>query len=359
MTRLLVAAVVALASAFWISPAQAAPQITSVTPSSGPTAGGIIITISGTGFGAAGNLVPVGGVACPVTGETTDAILCTLPEGSGASRPIRVVGGGQASPPFPFAYDPPSITNITAASFPTAGGLTITINGENFGPTNASRDVMVGSRRCVGAGVVTEILECTLPPGDGHDVPVEVTVDGQTSPPGSLSYDPPAITAVTPTRGPAAGGARLTLTGNNFGSAAAVTVAGSSCPIESQSDTRVECVLPPPGGAPTDIRMTVGGQGSNAVPFSYGPVASKCDAAKFKSAASYAQCLANAESKAAKKGLDADAKAVTKCDDKFTASCAKAESDLDDCSQLGTCAAMAAGTIKRKGWDGLIYGNTR
>lgn len=355
MIRLLVVAVAALVSAVWIPSAQAAPQITSVTPSSGPTAGGAVITISGTGFGAAGNFVAVGGQACTVTAETTDEIQCTLPEGSGASRPIRVVGGGQASPPFPFAYDPPSITSITATSFPTAGGLTITINGENFGPSSASRDVMVGNKRCVGAGQVTEIVACTLPPGDGHDVPVDVTVDGQTSLPSSLSYDPPAITAVTPTRGAAAGGTRLTLTGNNFGSNALVTVGGASCPIGAQSDTRVECTLPPPSAAPPVIAMTVGGQPSNDVPYSYQPVVSKCDAAKSKAAGSYAACLSNADAAGSKKGIDPSSTAVTKCDEKFDASCTKAETKLDDCSQPASCAATGSEIkIRHKGWDGTI-----
>lgn len=340
----LVVAVVALVSIVWTAAATAAPQITNVIPGSGPTAGGTSITIVGSGFDAAGNLVAVGGSPCPVTEVALDRLVCTLPAGSGASRPIRVVdGGGQASPPFPFGYDTPSITSITASSFPTAGGSIITITGQNFGAAGTSRHITVTVSICGEAQPTIDHvqLQCRLPPGEGLDVPVEVEVDGQrSSAPGHLSYDPPAITAVAPTRGSAAGGVRLTIHGQNFGSASAITVGGSSCSDVLQSQTQLECTSPPASGAPPDVRVTAGGQASNSFPFSNQMIVSKCDAAKFKAAASLAQCLLGTESKGDKKGIAADAVAVAKCDDKFTASCTKAETKLDDCTQVGTCSSI-------------------
>ena len=361
MTRLLAAAAAALLGAIWIPQAHAAPQITSVTPASGPAAGNTIITIVGTGFGASGNAAMVGGKACTVTSESPEQIECTLPPGTGASRPIRVQDDtGQASPPYPFAYAAPAITNITADSFPTAGGVTITIYGENFGPETGSPVVLVNdAQACRRVRMEQDLFACRLPPGQGTDVPVDITVDGQTSSPATFSYDPPAITAVTPTRGPAAGGVLITLTGNNFGRTTTVAVGSTDCPIEAQRDDRVECMLPPESaGAPPDVQAFVGGQSSNAVPYSRRPAKSHCDAAKLKAAALYAQCLGKAESTAAKKGLDVSAEAITKCDDKFTEGCATGESKFDDCSQPGTCDAIAEAT-QRKGWDGTIHGSTR
>lgn len=364
MARLLVAAVAALGSVVWIASADAS-QISNVTPSSGPTTGGTVITISGAGFGAAGNAVSVGAVACPVTFESDNLIECMLPEGSGASRSIRVVGGGAASQPYPFSYDPPSITNVTAASAPVVGGFSITINGENFGAATTSRRVIVNgtaAKDCLADQLTPHSrVVCTAPPGVGHDVPVDITVDGQSSPPSPFSYAAPVITAVTPTHGPAAGGRTLTISGSNWYTldsdicTAAVSVGASPCPITNRTLDRLECDLPPGSAGLADVSVTAGCQNSNSVQFTYGVVASKCDAAKLKSVTSYAQCLGNTESKAAKKGLDPDPKAVAKCDDKFATSCAKAESSSSDCSQPDTCDALAAGT-GRKGWDGLIYG---
>jgi hypothetical protein len=363
MRRTFLAAVVALASARVVSLAEAAPQITSVSPENGSTAGGTIITITGTGFGAAGNAVTIGGRLCLVTADGPAQIECALPEGSGASRPIRVIDDlGVASPPYPFAYSPPAITSVTAASAPAAGGFPITIYGEHFGAASTDRRVSVNGSAAgsCAADPITPHSQvvCTAPKGAGHAVPVEITVDGQSSPPSLFSYDPPAITAVTPTRASAAGGVLITITGTNFGDTAAVMVGGSSCPVDSSSDARVVCELPPNGGAPPDVVVIAAGQVSNGVPFSYQQVASKCDAAKLKAAAGYAKCLGTAEANAAKKGVEPTAEALTKCDDKMAAACAKAELKLTDCSQVGTCDALAAGT-GRKGWDGLIYGNTR
>lgn len=365
MTRSFLTAVVALASAGCISSAEAA-HITSVEPEIGPTAGSISLTIRGLDFAAAGNSVMVGSQQCPVTAEAADEIVCTLPEGTGASRAIRVADGtGTASPPYPFAYSPPSITAVTAASAPTAGGFPITIVGDNFGPPGSSNRSIWG----LGGNIeLTSCLQdpaiphsrlvCTAPPGVGHDVPVAVVVDGQTSPPSPFSYDPPAITAITPTRGPAAGGAIITIRGDSFGNAAAVMVGASQCPIEAQTHDRIECELPPDGGAPASVRVLVGGQASNAFAYSYQQVPSKCDAAKLKVVAGYAKCLGTAEANATKKGTSPTAEALAKCDDKMATACAKAESSSSDCSQPGTCDALAAGT-GRKGWDGLIHGSTR
>ncbi len=332
-------------SMLWTASAVAAPQITSVIPGSGPTAGGTSITIVGSGFGAAGNSVAIGGRLCPVIAESPTEVVCTLPEGSGASRPIRLLdGGGLASPPFPFGYDAPSITSITATSFPTAGGTIITNAGQNFGAAGTSPHLTIGLSVCGEATPTIDHvqLECPLPPGEGLNVPVEVEVDGQrSSAPGHLSYDPPVITAVAPNRGSAAGGVRLTLTGQNFGAASLVTVGGSSCSDVSQSHTQIACTSPPASGAPPDVRVTTSGQVSNAFPFSHQMIVSKCDAAKFKAAASLTQCLLGTEAKGDKKGLPADPVAAAKCDEKFTASCTKAETKLDDCSQVGTCSSLS------------------
>lgn len=363
MTRSLLAVVTALAGAVCIASAEAA-HITSVEPDMGPTAGNVSITIRGLDFAPAGNSVTIGSRLCPVTGEAADEIVCTLPEGTGASSPISVVdGSGTASPPYPFAYSPPAITAVTAATAPTAGGFPITIVGENFGPA--------GGRTIWGLGGNAELapcihdaltphsrMVCTAPSGVGHDVPVEVMVDGQISPPSSFSYDPPAITAITPTRGPAAGGVIITIRGDSFGNAATVLVGASQCPIEAQTHDQIECELPADGGAPPSVRVLVGGQASDAFAYSYQQVASKCDAGKIKAAAGYGKCLATAEANAAKKGLEPTAAALAKCDEKMATACAKAESSSSDCSQPGTCSALAAGT-GRKGWDGMIYGNSR
>lgn len=359
MPKVAVIGFAALATLTWIGSAAAAPQITNVIPASGPTAGGSIITIFGAGFAAAGNSVTVGPNACSVTGESPGSILCALPEGSGASQPIRVVDDiGTASPPYPFAYSPPEITSVTAASAPAAGGVPITIAGSNFGDAVDRSVTIGGAHLCTGVTTLVphSSVTCTLPPGQGVNLPVEIAVNSvRSSFSGTLSYAPPAITAVSPAHGSAAGGTVVTLTGSNFGANAFVMVGASPCPVEWQKDGTIECLLPPASpSAVADVRVVAGGQASNGVPFVYELVSSKCDAGKFKAALGYAKCLGTAYTNAAKKGLDVAPATAAKCEDKMLTSCAKAELG-GDCTNPGTCAATEI-KIKHKGWDGLIYG---
>jgi hypothetical protein len=345
MHRLVAVAAVLLASNLGsLRPAVAAPHITGVSPATGSTAGNTPITIYGENFAAAGNSVIVGGSQCPVTAEAPDQIVCTLPPGSGVSRPIRMNDGtGAASPPFPYGYGAPTITDVTASSKPTAGGTIITITGTNFGDGALDRRFrMRGDHadvNCAEVAVQTPhtALTCTLPPGEGKNVAVDVLVDGQTSAPVAFSYDPPVITEVSPSRAPALSGFPITIRGENFGVAAAVTVGGAPCPVIEQSHTEVSCQLPPNGVAPLDVRVTAGGWASNTEPLSYQLFATKCDSAKFKAAGTGAACLAKVYTKALQKGLDPDATALTKCQDKFMDACIKAETKLDDCTNIVSC----------------------
>jgi IPT/TIG domain len=358
MRSVVAAVVVALTSGFGIASADAA-QITNVIPTLGRTAGGTFLTVAGSAFSAAGNAVEVGGQPCAVVVENTSTIVCIVPPGTGASRPVHVVdAGGLASPPYPFGYEPPVITAVTATSVPTAGGTLITIAGLNFGVGAAERHVHLRERFIDHFESNTDSsLVWTLPPGEGTNVPLDVTVDGQTSAPASLSYDPPAITAVTPTRVSAGGGTVVTIQGHNFGLTSVVTVGGSSCPTEEQSHDELTCVAPPNGGAPPQVVVVAGGQVSNAAPFSYQLAASKCDAAKWKAALSLTSCVGKVHAKGATKGLAPDPDALAACEEKFAASCAKAETKNTDCAQPGTCDEIAARSCcRRKGWDGTIKG---
>jgi len=234
----------------WTSTAGAA-EITSITPSHGPTLGGILITIDGANFSASGNSVSVGANPCPVTVEGSATIVCSLPEGSGAQQSVRVLDGvGGASNPFPFAYDPPSVTDVSPTSAATLGGVRLTIIGANFGPSGlaVAKTVTVGTSTCPLDGVASshELLTCTLPEGQGADLAVATTVDGQTSATtGTFSYSPPSLTSVTPSSGGIAGGSIITIRGENFGVQALASVGGSSCPVTQQSHTEVRCTLPP------------------------------------------------------------------------------------------------------------------
>jgi hypothetical protein len=364
MSRSFIATLVVVAGALYASAAAAEPVITSIAPASGfKTGGGQTLTINGTAFSPSGNSATVGGSTCTVSAESDVNIECRVPEGSGATSVQVVDGGGLASQPYPFSYDPPTVSSVTPSNGATLGHTPITIRGESFGPSGAGRAITVGGGQCpLVGGVATSHTELqgTLPEGQGHDLAVHVTVDGLASTvDGTFSYDPPSITAVNPTSGPSAGGIIITITGENFGTQAFASVGGADCPAVTQTHSSFECTAPAGFGTDVDVQLTAGGQSSNSRPFSYRVVASACDAAKWKAAGAHAACLAKAEAKAAKLGVDpnADSKisvAMQACDEKAVAACTKAETKLvTSCSQIGTCDDLR---VIVRGWDATTKG---
>jgi hypothetical protein len=69
---------------------------------------------------------------------------------------------------------------------------------------------------------------------------------------------------------------------------------------------------------------------------------SKCDAAMTKAAGKKVSCKANVNSTAQKKGTTPDAAKLTKCEDKFTKACNKAQAHGDCQTQTQPCALIEA-----------------
>jgi hypothetical protein len=125
------------------------PTVTGVSPSSGPTAGGTSVTITGTSLTGA-TAVKFGATNASITANTATSITATSPAGTPGSVDITVVTTGGtsatgASDQFTYAAVP-TVTNISPASGPIAGGTSVIITGSNllaatavkFGGTNAS-----------------------------------------------------------------------------------------------------------------------------------------------------------------------------------------------------------------------------
>ncbi len=248
------------------------PAITSVNPTTGSTAGGITVTVTGTNFGLTG-FAQLNGVTCVSQGGVLNhaTIQCTLPAGTGTNRAFVVTVAGQVSNPFPFSYAPPTITNVDPSNGPTVGGTTITITGVSMSP---SATVKIGDNVCAAFSSTQtySYLECQLAEGSGTNLPVVVTVDGQVSASVPFNYDNPSITSVAPSVATTDGGVALVLTGNNFATSGTVTVGGQPCVISGSgwTHTRVECTLPAGTGTSKTVQLTtVSSQTTSSTAFSY------------------------------------------------------------------------------------------
>ena len=86
------------------------PSITSVSPSSGPVAGGTSVTITGTNIvGAGGTTAAIGGVNITITGTTSNTITGITPPGIAGAQDVTVRSGlGTTTLPGGFTYVAPA-----------------------------------------------------------------------------------------------------------------------------------------------------------------------------------------------------------------------------------------------------------
>lgn len=177
--------------------AQPNGTITSITPASGPTAGGTTITILGTDlyYGTSGPAVTIAGATAPVTswriygafGETE--IIAITPLGAAGPADVRVVTADPqyedrllALSPGAFTYVAPvpaiTVTGVSPASGLTTGGEAVTITGTGFSGGSAPT-VSLGGTAATGVTVVSNTtITATTPARAAGTVDVSVSRDG-------------------------------------------------------------------------------------------------------------------------------------------------------------------------------------
>ena len=111
------------------------PAVTGVSPASGPAAGGTSVMITGTGF-TGPTTVSFGGTAgTGVTVNSPTQITATAPaHAAGAVDVVVTTGTGVATGTGLFTYlaAPPTVTAVSPASGPLAGGASVMIFGSNL-----------------------------------------------------------------------------------------------------------------------------------------------------------------------------------------------------------------------------------
>jgi len=116
--------------------ASVVPTVSKVSPNSGPTSGGTVITITGTNFTGATTVLfgTVAGTKLKVVSATK--ITVDSPAQAAGLRNVYVETPGGKSAAHAadwFTYDaPPTVTKVSPNSGPTTGGTPVTITGTNF-----------------------------------------------------------------------------------------------------------------------------------------------------------------------------------------------------------------------------------
>lgn len=114
----------------------AAPTINTITPTAGTTAGGTDVTINGTGFTSATQVL-VGGVPSPRVVLVNSNFLyfetpIHLAEGTVSIRVQDSSGGQTRSSAYRYVNSDPTIISLSVTSGPTGGGTQTTVRGSGF-----------------------------------------------------------------------------------------------------------------------------------------------------------------------------------------------------------------------------------
>lgn len=156
----------------------APPTITTVVPSSGLTAGGTTVVLTGTNFTGA-TAVTFGGVAASsFTVDSATQITATTPAHAAGAVDVAVTtpgGTATAAGAFTYLVPLPTITSVSPAWGPATGGITVTITGTNL---SAPTSVTFGGVAATITGSTTTSITVTLPPHPLGWVDVVVTTAG-------------------------------------------------------------------------------------------------------------------------------------------------------------------------------------
>lgn len=256
-----------------------------VSPASGPAAGGTNLTITGTGF-TPNSIVKVGGQLCTsldIVSDTT--VTCTSPPVSGSllaqtsaiagliaevdvANPDALPGTGED---FMYTYPAPTGQLAPGSGVETAS-TPLTITGSNLFPVTT---VTVGGEVCADPATNADFTEltCTAPPGPRGTVDVTITTPGADpnfleggdpavyedqvlTLPNAFSWTAPTpvITNVTPTFGPTEGGTPVTITGTGFVSGMSIAVGGQPCvSVTVTSLTEASCTTSAAPAGPSSV----------------------------------------------------------------------------------------------------------
>ncbi|MGH4008699.1 MAG: IPT/TIG domain-containing protein [Pseudonocardiaceae bacterium] len=266
------------------------PQLGGFTPLKGrsedpeTSTPGTIVTITGNHFDenvGAETTVKFGDEPAVVDDITNTRILTKVPIIPSGNHLITVATRwGQVRSTAPFVVVPKPAFNASPRQFSPgegAPGMTVTLNGRNFGV--GTPEVRFGTVAAASVGVptpagVTAVVPAGLPPGA---VQITVTTDGGTA----VSDDfftvrglPPRLDGITPLKGraedPATStpGTIVTITGDHFDAGTTVTYGDKPAVVDEITKTRILTKVPaiPIGDYPVTV-ATQWGQARSTVPF--------------------------------------------------------------------------------------------
>ncbi|XP_038867023.1 plexin-D1-like [Salvelinus namaycush] len=232
------------------------PEITKISPLSGPLEGGTLLTVQGRNMGRRADVVKVsiGMVPCKilpyqytvsvqlvcVTGQTFDptnyVVRVTVNQNAmGVSKEV-------------FSYLVPKLLSMEPRKGSRSGGTRVTIRGEHLDTGSQVRVKVNGTQDCTILTLTKDTIECTIPAAlHTHTEAVSVCVEFEDIPCQSSElltqyiYEKnPTISYIKPRKSYLSGGRTITVTGQGFDLVQSVTmevlgIGQDACKVQSPS----------------------------------------------------------------------------------------------------------------------------
>ncbi len=158
------------------------PQVTMISPTSGPAAGGTPVTVTGTNLNGATAVdfgtVPASGFSCT---STSCSVSSPSHQPGQVDVTVTTAGGTSATTAadrFTYQSPPPQVTMISPTSGPAAGGTPVTVTGTNL---NGATAVDFGTVPASGFSCASTSCSVSSPSHQPGQVDVTVTTAGGTS----------------------------------------------------------------------------------------------------------------------------------------------------------------------------------
>ena len=237
------------------------PGVASVSPGTGPDAGGETVTISGADFTGA-TAVKFGTVeAKHFTVESASTITATVPAGSGEVDVTVTTPAGTSPPSSTDRYTyrgVPSIKKLLIKSGPAKGGTSVTITGHELtGASSVSFGEVSTHEITANSSTSITVLSPRSTAGTAY---VTVTTPGGTSPVTSKARYRyfPTVEAVSPATGSTLGGTGVTVTGSGFalGTTATTFAFGALAAQSVDCTSATSCTMISPAQSAGTVNVT-------------------------------------------------------------------------------------------------------
>jgi surface protein len=239
----------------------AAPFLDYISPPGGPTTGGTVIYVTGTGF-VTGATISLSGVPCLNPSVSSSVLMtCVSPANIPGTYSLSVSNpDNQTSSVAQYIYSvAPTITNVSPSGGSVAGGTTLTITGTNL--LNTLSVTLGASLNCGTVVVVSPTtLTCITPTGSAGTYSVKVIKNDnqEVIMASAFTYsNAPVVSGVEFSYGSINGGDSLTINGSGFVNGSTAKVGGIPCTATTfLSTTSLTCITPAHANGLAEVKVT-------------------------------------------------------------------------------------------------------